>query len=73
MNAIKTLVRLSLLVFSLFGALTTQGQDLAADKASGQVVCAATSRHIHILKRQDDGSWKTWRMMSNSAQPLPAP
>lgn len=36
------------------------------DKASGQVASDTTSRHIHILKRQADGSWKTWRMMSNT-------
>jgi ketosteroid isomerase-like protein len=36
------------------------------DKASGQVASDTTSRHIHILKRQGDGSWKTWRMMSNT-------
>ena len=43
------------------------------DKASGQVASAATSRHIHILKRQPDGSWKTWRMMANTPQAAPAP
>lgn len=36
------------------------------DKASGQVADDSTSRHIHILKRQSDGSWKTWRMMVNT-------
>jgi uncharacterized protein (TIGR02246 family) len=39
------------------------------DKASGQVVADVENRHIHILKRQPDGGWKTWRMMVNSAAP----
>jgi uncharacterized protein (TIGR02246 family) len=43
------------------------------DKASGQVVMDVENRHVHILKRQPDGSWKTWRMMVNSATPAPAP
>jgi ketosteroid isomerase-like protein len=33
------------------------------DKASGQVLQDVTNRHIHMMKRQPDGSWKTWRMM----------
>ena len=36
------------------------------DKTSGQIASDSVSRHIHILKRQPDGSWKTWRMMSNT-------
>jgi uncharacterized protein (TIGR02246 family) len=39
------------------------------DKASGQVVMDVVNRHLHILKRQPDGTWKTWRMMVNSAEP----
>jgi uncharacterized protein (TIGR02246 family) len=39
------------------------------DKASGQVATDVTSRHLHILKRQADGSWKTWRMMVNTPTP----
>lgn len=38
-------------------------------KEGGQVVTDVVNRHIHILKRQPDGSWKTWRMMVNSAEP----
>jgi uncharacterized protein (TIGR02246 family) len=30
-----------------------------------------TNRHIHVLRRQPDGSWKTWRMMTNSAESAP--
>ena len=30
-------------------------------------------RHIHIFKRQPDGSWKGWRLMENSADPATAP
>jgi uncharacterized protein (TIGR02246 family) len=43
------------------------------DKASGQLVAETTNRHIHIFKRQPDGSWRTWRMMTNSPIPAPAP
>jgi hypothetical protein len=30
------------------------------------------NKHIHILKRQSDGTWKTWRLMTNSAAPASA-
>ena len=40
-----------------------------SDKTSGQVASDTTQRHIHIFKRQADGSWKTWRMMSNALAP----
>lgn len=39
------------------------------DKASGQTLQDVKNKHVHILKRQPDGSWKTWRMMVNSAEP----
>jgi uncharacterized protein (TIGR02246 family) len=39
------------------------------DKASGQTLQNVKNKHVHILKRQPDGSWKTWRMMVNSAEP----
>lgn len=42
------------------------------DKQSGKVLQDVKNKHIHILKRQPDGSWKTWRMMVNSAEP-PSP
>jgi len=29
-------------------------------------------RHIHIFRRQPDGSWKGWRLMENSADPATA-
>jgi uncharacterized protein (TIGR02246 family) len=32
-----------------------------------------TNRHVHVLKRQADGSWKTWRMMTNNTLPAVAP
>ncbi len=38
-------------------------------RADGAHVADVTSRHIHVLRRQPDGSWKTWRMMTNSAAP----
>ena len=31
------------------------------------------NRHMHVLKRQADGSWKTWRMMTNSEMPVATP
>jgi uncharacterized protein (TIGR02246 family) len=43
-----------------------------ADKASGRVVQDVKNKHLHILKRQPDGTWKTWRMMVSSAEPTPA-
>jgi len=41
------------------------------DKASGQTLQDVKNKHVHILKRQPDGTWKTWRMMVNSAEPEP--
>ena len=32
-----------------------------------------TNRHMHVLKRQAGGTWKTWRMMTNNTIPLAAP
>jgi ketosteroid isomerase-like protein len=42
------------------------------DKAGGAVVSDSQSRHMHVYKRQPDGSWKTWRMMVNTPAPAPA-
>jgi uncharacterized protein (TIGR02246 family) len=42
------------------------------DKASGKVVQDVKNKHLHILKRQPDGTWKTWRMMVSSAESTPA-
>ena len=39
------------------------------DKKSGKVLQDVKNKHLHILKRQPDGQWKTWRMMVNSAEP----
>lgn len=39
----------------------------------GKVIANVTNRHIHILRKQADGSWKTWRMMTNSAAPAGPP
>jgi len=43
-----------------------------ADKASGKVLQDVKNKHLHIMKRQPDGTWKTWRMMVSSAEPTPA-
>ncbi|HWF11257.1 MAG TPA: DUF4440 domain-containing protein [Bryobacteraceae bacterium] len=40
-----------------------------SDKATGKILQDATNKHLHILKRQPDGTWKTWRMMVSSAAP----
>jgi uncharacterized protein (TIGR02246 family) len=42
-----------------------------SDKASGKVLQEVKNKHVHIFKRQPDGSWKTWRMMTSSAEPPP--
>ena len=42
------------------------------DKASGKTLQDVKNKHIHIMKRQADGSWKTWRMMVSSAESAPA-
>ncbi len=44
----------------------------AADKESGAVLQTVSGRHIHIFKREADGSWKGWRLFENSADPVPA-
>jgi len=38
----------------------------------GATPLTVTNRHVHVLKRQPDGSWKTWRMMTNNTLPAPA-
>jgi hypothetical protein len=30
-------------------------------------------RHIHMFKRQPDGSWKGWRLFENSEDPASSP
>lgn len=41
------------------------------DKSTGKVLQDVKNNHVHIFKRQPDGSWKTWRMMVNSAEAPP--
>jgi ketosteroid isomerase-like protein len=45
---------------------------MANPAAPGQAM-SIDGRHIHIFKRQPDGSWKGWRLMENSADPATAP
>jgi ketosteroid isomerase-like protein len=40
-----------------------------SDKATGAAMPPTGGRHIHIFKREADGSWKGWRLMENSAEP----
>lgn len=44
-----------------------------ADPAAPDQVMRIDGRHIHIFKRQPDGSWKGWRLMENSADPATSP
>jgi uncharacterized protein (TIGR02246 family) len=45
-----------------------------SDKATATAIQSVTARHVHIFKREADGSWKGWRLMENSADPAqPAP
>jgi uncharacterized protein (TIGR02246 family) len=43
------------------------------DPATNGAQPVSTGRHIHMFRRQADGSWKGWRLMENSADPGPAP
>lgn len=43
-----------------------------SDKATGAALQSVTGRHIHIFRREADGSWKGWRLFENSADPVPA-
>jgi hypothetical protein len=38
------------------------------DKATARELSKVTNRHVHILKQQPNGDWKTWRMFTNSAE-----
>jgi uncharacterized protein (TIGR02246 family) len=37
------------------------------DKATGKVLQNVKNNHMHIMKKQPDGTWKTWRMMTSRA------
>jgi ketosteroid isomerase-like protein len=43
------------------------------DPAAPEQSMRIDGRHIHIFKRQPDGSWKGWRLMENSADPATSP
>jgi ketosteroid isomerase-like protein len=45
----------------------------ATDPAAPGQAMNIKGRHIHIFKRQPDGSWKGWRLMENSADPPTSP
>lgn len=36
------------------------------DKTTGEPVQQFENNHMHIFRRQDNGTWKTWRMMYNT-------
>jgi ketosteroid isomerase-like protein len=44
----------------------------AKDPKSDAMVPVAKARHIHIFRREADGSWKGWRLFENSADPATA-
>jgi uncharacterized protein (TIGR02246 family) len=37
------------------------------DKTSGALLQDTEDRHIHILRKDPDGVWRTWRLMTNKA------
>ena len=39
-----------------------------SNRSTGRTLQDAKNKHMHILKKQQDGAWKTWRMMVNSAE-----
>jgi hypothetical protein len=39
------------------------------DKTTGRNLQTVTRSHVHILKKQPNGDWKTWRMFTDSTQP----
>lgn len=41
------------------------------DKSTGDLLAEQHNRHIHIFRRNPDGEWQTWRMVTNSAKPPP--
>lgn len=42
------------------------------DKTTGDIFADLHNNHMHIFRKQPDGSWKTWRMMTNTAtEPTP--
>jgi ketosteroid isomerase-like protein len=43
------------------------------DPATNAAQPLLSGRHIHIFKRDADGSWKGWRLMENSPDPATAP
>jgi ketosteroid isomerase-like protein len=45
----------------------------AADPAAPEQAISIKGRHIHIFRRQPDGSWKGWRLMENSQDPAASP
>jgi len=55
--------------------------DLAYERGTYAIGMAAqpdaqpmiVGRHIHIFRRQADGSWKGWRLMENSEDPATSP
>jgi uncharacterized protein (TIGR02246 family) len=44
-----------------------------SEKGSGKSLGEVNNRHVHVFRKQSDGRWKTWRMMTNSAEAAPAP
>ena len=44
----------------------------AKDPKTDAFVPVVKARHIHIFRREADGSWKGWRLFENSADPATA-
>jgi ketosteroid isomerase-like protein len=43
------------------------------DPATHTAQPVVTGRHVHIFRRQPDGTWLGWRLMENSSDPATAP
>ena len=39
-----------------------------SDKTSGQLMMTTHARHVHILLRDANGDWHTWRMFTNTGE-----
>ncbi len=44
----------------------------AKDPKTDALAPVVKARHVHIFKREADGSWKGWRLIENSADPATA-
>jgi uncharacterized protein (TIGR02246 family) len=81
-DAIRSLYEASLAAADLSTEITTEevavSGDLAyergtyvvwvRDKATGALLDTIENRHVHILKRDANGAWRTWRFIASAAE-----